>query len=97
MRTRRRPGKLGDFFVASVIKSQPTCSMKKGDVVRAYFVTSVYGGIRPTGRRIRYPLNGAVMVNKKQEPLASRVMVPLPSDLRRHGRAKRLTLAPQVI
>jgi len=94
---RYRPGHVGDFVVASVMKASPECSMKKGDVVRGYLVTSVYGRSRPTGITIRFPVNGVVMVNKKREPIATRVRSPLPSDLRRQGRMKRLMLSPQVI
>lgn len=97
MGTRYRHGHISDLVVASVLKASPESTMKKGDVVRGYVVTTVCGSSRPTGVKVRFPLNGVVMVNKKREPMATRVRAPLPSDLRRQGRTKRLMLAPQVV
>lgn len=90
---KKRPGSIGKFVVASVTKAIPSSSFKKGDIVRGYLVTTVYGMTRNSGVHLRFPKNGLVLVNKKLDPIASRVMSPLPYDLRRFGRVKRLSMA----
>lgn len=93
----KRPGHVGRRVVASVRKSTPESPMKKGSLIRGYVVTSVFGVSRKNGRKVRFPENGLVLVNKKLEPVANRVTVPMPSDLRTMGRGKRRTLATTVI
>lgn len=92
-----RPGRTGNLVVASVMKSTPECSMKKGDVVRGYLVNTVRGHYRRSGVVQRFSSNGVVLVNKKLEPLSSRVTVPMPKDLRRLGRSKRVTLGASTV
>ena len=82
-------------MVAVVKKVNPDSSLKKGDLVRGYLVSTVRGHTRATGRRLRFPVNALVLVNKKQEPLGTRVRVPRPVDLRARGRSKLRTRAPQ--
>lgn len=97
MNTRRRPGYRKDYLVASVVKALPDCTLKKGDLVRGYLVNSRYGHRRGTGLHLRYASNAMVLVNKKGEPLGTRVRIPLPTDLRSSGRNKRRSLAPHVV
>lgn len=93
----KRPGHVGRRVVASVQKATPESPMKKGSMVRGYMATTVYGVSRKNGMKVRFPENGVVLVNKKLEPVASRVTTPMPSDLRFRGRSKRLTLGSTVI
>ena len=97
MKTKKRPGTRADFVVASVLKALPDCSLKKGDLVRGYRVTTHRGCLRPTGLSVVFPSNGLVLITKKGEPLGTRVRVPRPTELRRHGRSKVLSLAPQLV
>ena len=97
MGMQKRPGHIGKFIVASATKVASDSTIKKGDLVRGYLVTSVYGRVRPNGVRLRFPSNGRVLVNKKLEPIASRVTSALPVDLRKKGRRKRMSLASHVV
>jgi ribosomal protein L14 len=97
LRTRRRHGVIGDQVVAVVVKANSESPMKKGDVVRGYLATSIYGRQRATGIRVNFDVNGLILVNKKQEPLATRVRAPLPAELRRKGRGKRLSRSAHVV
>lgn len=92
-----RSGKIGKFVVASVLKARPDSTFKKGDVVRGYLVTSKVGRTRPSGVVVRFAENGCVLVNKKREPVGTRVHAALPSDLRRQGRSKLLSIASHVV
>lgn len=89
----RRAGSVGRRVVASVMKAVPTCSRKKGDLVRGYLVATVRGASRPTGRVQRFDRNAVVLVNKKLEPLASRIRLARPKDLRRQGLSKLRSLS----
>jgi ribosomal protein L14 len=97
MGVKKRAGHIGHFIVATVTKASPESPLKKGDRVRGYLVNSVYGRSRPSGLRVRFSTNGIVLVNKKREPLASRVLAALPQDLRRYGRTKRLSLSSHIV
>ena len=90
-------GELGRRVVASVMKAVPTCTRKKGDLVRGYLVTTVRGASRPTGLVQRFDRNAVVLVNKKLEPLASRIRSARPKDLRRHGLAKLRSLSSRTL
>jgi len=93
----KRAGHVGRRVVASVIKATPESTIKKGSVIRGYLTTSVFGISRRNGMKVRFPENGIVLVNKKLEPVASRVTTAMPSDLRSRGRGKRLTLTSTVV
>lgn len=97
MGMKHRPGHIGKFIVASATKVAPNSAIKKGDIVRGYLVTSVYGRVRPNGVRLRFPSNGRVLVNKKLEPIATRITSALPLDLRKKGRRKRMSLASHIV
>src|SRR4051812_20165897 len=88
-----RSGKPGNRRVGAVQKARTGSSFKKGDVVRAYLVTSKYGRQRPSGIVLRFPENGCVLVDKKGDPVGSRVLAALPADLRRRGRSKILSIS----
>jgi len=92
MGMKHRAGKIGRLVVASVMKANPTCTMKKGDLVRGYLVNSAFGLSRRSGFHQSFDSNSIILVNKKLEPMSNRVMVPLPKELRRLGRAKRMTI-----
>lgn len=91
----RRPGSMGRMVVASVMKSAPTCTMKKGDLVRGYIVQTVRGSTRSSGIVQRFDRNAVVLVNKKLEPRSNRIRVPLSKDLRRQGLRKLRSMAPR--
>jgi large subunit ribosomal protein L14 len=97
LRTIHRSGQLGDHLVCSVLKAIPESSLKKGDLVRGYLVRSVYGHSLGCGIRFSYQVNNVVLVNKKGDPLGTRVLCVLPIDLRRKGLNKILSLAPKLV
>jgi large subunit ribosomal protein L14 len=84
-------------MVASVIKVHSDSTFKKGDVVRGYIVTTKVGRTRPSGMVVRFPDNGCVLINKKMEPVGTRVLTVLPTDLRRQGRSKLLSISSLMV
>ena len=92
-----RPGRIGRLVVASVMKVHPTCNRKKGDLVRGYLVNSAFGLTRGSGFHQRFDGNSIILVNKKLEPFSNRVLVPLPKELRRRGRSKRMSIGTRTV
>ena len=52
---------------------------------------------RPDGTYIRFDDNAAVLVNAQKEPVGTRIFGPIARELRGHGFAKIISLAPEVL
>lgn len=102
---------IGDVFVCVVQKARPislnsgapssgstltSLKVKRGDVQRAVLVRSRKPIMRPDGRWIRFDDNAAVLVNKKNEMIGTRIGGVVSSDLRQKGWGKIVSLAPKV-
>ena len=59
----RRSGSIGDVIVASVKSATPGGVVKKGDVVKAVIVRTVYTVKRADGTHIRFDDNAAVIID----------------------------------
>jgi ribosomal protein L14 len=70
--------------------------VKRGDVQRAVLVRCKKPVMRPDGRWIRFDDNAAVLVNKKNEMIGTRIGGVVSSDLRLKGWPKIVSLAPKV-
>jgi large subunit ribosomal protein L14 len=79
-------------------RGQPRAKVKKGDVHeggdRAHQAKDVR---RPDGSVIRFDSNAAVLVNKSEEPIGTRIFGPVPRELRGRGFMKIISLAPEVL
>lgn len=95
--SRRKFGNIGDVIVASVRKTNPGASVKKGDVVRAVIVRSVKGVRRQDGTYVRFDENAAVIIKEDKTPQGTRIFGPVARELREKGYMKILSLAPEVI
>ena len=95
--TRRRYAEVGDQIVASVKEASPTGNVKKKSVVRAVVVRTKNNIKRPDGSSIRFDDNAAVILDEKKLPKATRIFGPVPRELREHGYAKIVSLAPEVL
>ena len=93
----RRYASIGDVIVCSVKESSPTSKVKKGSVVRAVVVRTAKEVARPDGTYIRFDENGAVLVNKENEPLGTRIFGPVARELRGKNFMKIVSLAPEVL
>jgi large subunit ribosomal protein L14 len=52
---------------------------------------------RPDGSVIRFDSNAAVLVNKNEEPIGTRIFGPVVRELRSKGFMKIISLAPEVL
>ena len=95
--TRRRYARIGDLIIASVQVAEPRKEVKKKDIVRAVIVRSRYTSGRNNGTYIRFGDNAAVLVNDKNEPRSTRILGPIPRELREKGFEKIYTMAEEVV
>ena len=95
--TRKRYARVGDIIVASVKQANPTGNVKKKSVVKAVVVRTTEKIRRKDGSTIRFDENAAVIINDDKQPKATRVLGPIPRELREYGYAKIISLAPEVL
>ena len=95
--SKRKFGNIGDVIVASVRKSTPGGTVKKGEVVKAVIVRSAKGVRRADGTYIRFDDNAAVLIRDDKNPRGTRIFGPVARELRDKDYMKILSLAPEVI
>ena len=95
--SKRRFGNIGDVIVASVRKSTPGGTVKKGEVVKAVIVRSAKGVRRADGTYVRCDDNAAVLIKDDKNPRGTRIFGPVARELRDKDYMKILSLAPEVI
>lgn len=95
--TKRKYANIGDVIVASVKKASPGGVVKKGDVVKAVVVRTVYKVRRDDGSYISFDENSAVIIKEDKTPKGTRIFGPVARELREDGYLKILSLAPEVL
>ena len=95
--SKRRVAGVGDVIVVSVKEAQPRTKVKKGDVHRAVIVRTRKEVRRTDGSVIRFDSNAAVLINKNEEPIGTRIFGPVVRELRATGHMKIISLAPEVL
>ena len=93
----RKFGNIGDVIVASVRKSTPGGTVKKGEVVKSVIVRSAKGVRRNDGTYVRFDDNAAVLIKDDKNPRGTRIFGPVARELRDKDYMKILSLAPEVI
>lgn len=93
----RKFGNIGDVIVASVKSATPGGVVKKGDVVKAVIVRTVYGLRRTDGSYIKFDENAAVIIKDDKQPRGTRIFGPVARELRDKEFNKILSLAPEVL
>jgi len=93
----RKFASVGDVIVVSVKDAIPRGKVKKGDVHRAVIVRTKRDIHRPDGSTIRFDKNAAVLLNKQNEPIGTRIFGPVTRELRAKQFMKIVSLAPEVL
>ena len=88
---------IGDVIVVSVKDAIPRGRVKKGDVHRAVIVRTAKELARPDGSSIRFDTNAAVLLNKQNDPIGTRIFGPVTRELRAKKFMKIISLAPEVL
>jgi large subunit ribosomal protein L14 len=95
--TRHRYAKIGDILIASVQSAEPRKGTKKKDIVRCVLVRSRNVLKRVDGSYVRFDENAVVLINAKNEPIATRVFGPMPRELKARGFEKIVTMAEEIV
>ena len=93
----RKTAGVGDVIVVSIKEAIPRGRVKKGDVHRAVIVRTAKEVRRNDGSCIRFDKNAAVLVNKSNEPIGTRIFGPVTRELRGKQFMKIVSLAPEVL
>jgi large subunit ribosomal protein L14 len=88
---------VGDIIVVSVKEALPKGKVKKGSVQRAVIVRTAKDVKRADGTVIRFDRNAAVLLNKQNEPIGTRIFGPVVRELRAKKFMKIVSLAPEVL
>jgi len=93
----RKYASLGDVVVVSVKEAIPKSKVDKGSVHKAVIVRVTKEQRRPDGTYVRFDNNAAVIIDKENEPVGTRVFGPIARELRLKGFMKIISLAPEVV
>ena len=95
--SKRRFASIGDIIVVSVKDAIPRGKVKKGEVFKAVIVRTKKDFSRADGTSIRFDRNAAVLLDKQEDPIATRIFGPVTRELRNNKFMKIISLAPEVI
>lgn len=95
--SKRRYASIGDIIVVSIKDALPRGKVKKGDVHKAVIVRTKQAIKRADGSEISFDTNAAVIINKQNEPIGTRIFGPVTRELRNQGYMKIISLAPEVL
>ena len=95
--SKRRSASIGDIIVVSIKDALPRAKVKKGDVYKAVVVRTSKDFKRRDGTAIRFDKNAAVLLDKQEEPIATRIFGPVTRELRSKKFMKIISLAPEVL
>ena len=95
--SKRRFASIGDIVVVSIKDAIPRGKVKKGEVFKAVIVRTKKDFGRSDGTSIRFDKNAAVLLDKQEEPIATRIFGPVTRELRTKKFMKIISLAPEVL
>ncbi len=95
--SKRKYARLGDVIAVAVRDAIPNGKVKKGTLHRAVVVRTKKELRRVDGTYIRFDVNSAVLINKDNEPIGTRIFGPVARELRARRFMKIVSLAPEVL
>ena len=95
--SKRRFASIGDIIIVSVKDAIPRGKVKKGEVLKAIVVRTKKHFKRTDGTTIKFDKNAAVLLDKQEEPIATRIFGPVTRELRTKKFMKIISLAPEVL
>ncbi len=95
--SKRRFASIGDIIVVSIKDAIPRAKVKKGEVFKAVIVRTSKEFGRSDGTTIRFDKNAAVLLDKQEEPIATRIFGSVTRELRTKKFMKIISLAPEVL
>ncbi len=95
--SKRKYASVGDIIVVSIKDAAPNGKVKKGQIARAVVVRTRKEVRRIDGSYIRFDNNSAVLINKENEPVGTRIFGPIARELRARRFMRIVVLAPEVL
>ena len=95
--SKKRFASIGEIVIVSIKDAIPKGKVKKGDIYKALIVRTKKDFSRSDGTIIRFDKNAAVILDKQEEPIATRIFGPVTRELRTKKFMKIISLAPEVI
>lgn len=95
--SKRKFSNIGDIVVCTVKQAAPGGTVKKGEVVKAVIVRTVYGIRRENGTYIKFDDNAVVIIKDDKTPRGTRIFGPVARELRDKDFMKIVSLAPEVL
>lgn len=86
-------GSIGSIVHVSIKSNKNKSKLEKGDISKGIVIRNKKFINRFTGDYLSFDSNDIVLLNDKYEILGTRVFGPLPSELRKKGHLKLLSLA----
>jgi large subunit ribosomal protein L14 len=92
-------GQIGDIILISVkyVKSKTKLKISKGNIYKALIIRTKYKKKDLIGNQISFDENSAILLNKQNLPIASRILGPVPVQLRKNKQFKILSIASTII
>ena len=95
--SKRRFASIGDIIIVSIKDAIPRAKVKKGEIFKAVVVRTKKDFGRADGTTIRFDKNAAVLLDKQEEPIATRIFGPVTRELRTKKFMKIISLAPEIL
>jgi len=91
--------KIGDIVLISVkqVQSKTKSKIIKGTMFKALITRTKYKSKKTNYDYISFDENSAILLNNNKIPIASRILGPVPSQLRRNKQLKIISLASTII
>jgi large subunit ribosomal protein L14 len=99
--SRRRTANVGDIIVVAIqqvrSRSKYKLKVKKGEVFRAVVVQTKFKIKRMDGNKTKFDTNSVILLNKQQNPIATRILNPVAQELRIKALMKVAMLSPGLL
>lgn len=98
---KRKYAYTGDTIVVSVKelrnKNKASSKVKKGDIYKAVIVRTKYKTIRDNGTSIKFKNNSVVLINKKGNPVGTRIKGVISKELKNKHHSKITSISGGVV
>lgn len=95
---RRRYAQIGDIVTAAVRVAEPRRLVKEHEIVKAVVIRQTKNYRRKDGSYIKFDENAAVILEgKTKDPKGSRILGPIPREIREKGFEKIANLAEEIV
>lgn len=96
-KSKKNDARVGDIIVVSIKKALPKKKINKGQVALGLIIYTKRIINRLDGSSIKFNENGIVIVNKLGVPIGTRILGPVPYELREKKMMKVISISSNII